>query len=75
MLLESLIIHRVGDLNPGDPIVLVAVWSMHRAAAFEASRHIMEDLKSRAPFWKKESLDDGHRWIAANTPGTTAHDD
>lgn len=70
-LIETLVIHRVGDLLPGDPIVLVAVWSAHRAAAFEASRHIMEDLKSRAPLWKKEILGDGHRWVAKNTPGTT----
>jgi molybdopterin synthase catalytic subunit len=70
-LLETLVIHRVGELLPGHPIVLVAVWSAHRAAAFEASRHIMEDLKSRAPFWKKEELDAGHRWVVNNTPGTT----
>lgn len=70
-LLETLVIHRVGELLPGEPIVLVAVWSAHRAAAFEASRAIMEDLKSRAPFWKKELLNDGHRWVAGNTPGTT----
>lgn len=70
-LLEVLVIHRVGELAPGDPIVLVAVWSAHRAAAFEASRFIMEDLKSRAPFWKKELLSEGHRWVAENTPGTT----
>ena len=71
-LLEILVIHRVGDLFPGDPIVLVAVWSAHRAAAFEASRHVMEELKSNAPFWKKEFVDDGHRWIAKNTPGATS---
>ncbi|MFT4564124.1 MAG: molybdopterin synthase catalytic subunit [Gammaproteobacteria bacterium] len=70
-LLESLVVHRVGDLEPGEPIVLVAVWSAHRAAAFEASRHIMEDLKSRAPFWKKEQLDVGHRWVTKNTAGFT----
>lgn len=70
-LLEILVIHRVGDLRPGDPIVLVAVWSAHRAAAFDASRHVMEELKSRAPFWKKEVLDDGHRWVVANTRGIT----
>ena len=73
-LLETLVIHRVGELRPGDPIVLVAAWSAHRGAAFEASRHIMEDLKSRAPFWKKEVLDKGHRWVASNTPGTTSDD-
>ena len=70
-LLATLIVHRVGELEPGEPIVLVAVWSAHRAAAFEACRHIMEELKSRAPFWKKEILADGHRWVASNTPGTT----
>ncbi len=73
-LIEILVIHRVGDMTPGDPIVLVAVWSAHRAAAFEASRHVMEDLKSRAPFWKKETLAEGHRWVAKNTPGSTAND-
>lgn len=72
-LLETLVIHRVGDLLPGEPIVLVAVWSSHRAAAFEASRAIMEDLKSRAPFWKKESLNNGHRWVSKNTPSTTGN--
>lgn len=70
-LLELLLVHRVGDLLPGDPIVLVAVWSAHRAAAFEASRHIMEELKTHAPFWKKETLREGHRWVTANTPGST----
>ena len=68
-LLDVLILHRVGELRPNDPIVLVAVWSAHRAAAFEASRHIMEELKSRAPFWKKEALDQGERWVEKNTPG------
>jgi molybdopterin synthase catalytic subunit len=68
-LLEVLVIHRVGELYPNDPIVLVAVWSAHRAAAFDACRFIMEDLKSKAPFWKKETLDSGHRWVEKNTPG------
>ena len=73
-LLETLVIHRVGELRPGDPIVLVAVWSAHRAAAFDASRHVMEALKSHAPFWKKELLDEGHRWVANKTPGTTSEE-
>lgn len=68
-LLEVLIVHRVGELLPNDPIVLVAVWSGHRREAFEACRHLMEDLKSRAPFWKRESLPEGSRWVAKNTPG------
>ena len=66
---EVLIVHRVGSLLPGDPIVVVAVWSAHRAAAFDACRYIMEDLKSRAPFWKKEALESGSRWVEKNTPG------
>ncbi len=68
-LLDSLIVHRVGELHPADPIVLVAVWSAHRKDAFEANRWLMEALKSRAPFWKKEQLQDGSRWVEHNTPG------
>jgi len=73
--LEALVIHRVGELLPNDPIVLVAVWSAHRKDAFEASRFIMEDLKSKAPFWKKENLTtadqqtEKNRWVAKNTSG------
>jgi len=68
-LIDSLIVHRVGELCPGDPIVLVAVWSSHRKDAFEASRWLMEALKSKAPFWKKEQLAEGSRWVEKNTPG------
>lgn len=68
-LVDSLIVHRVGELHPGDPIVLVAVWSVHRKDAFEASRWLMEQLKSKAPLWKKEQLADGSRWVEKNTPG------
>jgi molybdopterin synthase catalytic subunit len=68
-LLDTLIVHRVGELHPTDPIVLVAVWSAHRKDAFEASRWLMEELKSNAPFWKKEQLKDGSRWVEHNTPG------
>ena len=67
---DALIVHRVGDISPGEPIVLTVVWSAHRAAAFDACRFLMEALKSRAPFWKKETLKDGsHRWVEQNTPG------
>lgn len=66
-ILDSLIIHRVGEMYPNDPIVLVAVWSAHRAAAFDASRYLMEELKSRAPFWKKETLPEKTRWVDKNT--------
>ncbi len=68
--LDILLIHRVGQIHPNDPIVLVAIWSAHRAAAFEACRHIVEVLKAQAPFWKQETLADStHRWVDKNTPG------
>ncbi|MFA5531021.1 MAG: molybdenum cofactor biosynthesis protein MoaE [Thiohalomonadaceae bacterium] len=66
---DVLVVHRVGEVTPADPIVLVAVWSGHRREAFEACRFIMEDLKSKAPFWKKEQLDTQARWVEHNTPG------
>ncbi|MEM7541733.1 MAG: molybdenum cofactor biosynthesis protein MoaE [Pseudomonadota bacterium] len=68
---DFLIVHRTGEVVPGDPIVLVAVWARHRAHAFDACRFIMEDLKSKAPFWKKELTGEGERWVTNNTPGTT----
>jgi len=74
-LLDSLVVHRVGKLFPNDPIVLVAVWSAHRKDAFEACRFIMEDLKSKAPFWKREALiskndqPQKNRWVSKNTSG------
>ena len=67
--LEALVIHRVGKIEPGETIVLVAIWSTHRGSAFDACRYIMEELKSRAPFWKKETLPDLERWVAHNTNG------
>lgn len=67
---NALIVHRVGKIMPGEPIMLVAVWSAHRAAAFDACRYLMEELKHRAPFWKKEELVTGEsRWIDKNTDG------
>jgi len=68
-LVDWLIVHRVGRMQPGEPIVLVAAWSAHRVEAFAACREIMEDLKAHAPFWKKEQLTDGERWVEHNTPG------
>lgn len=67
-ILDTLIVHRVGELQPNDPIVLVAVWAAHRAAAFAACRYLIEELKSRAPFWKKESVEERTRWVRHNTP-------
>ena len=68
-LIESLVIHRVGLIEIADPIVLVCVWSAHRAEAFDACRFIMEDLKSKAPFWKQETTAEGKRWVEKNTSG------
>ncbi len=62
---NSLIIHRVGPLQPQDQIVLVATASRHRQDAFEAAQFIMDYLKTRAPFWKKEQTPDGPRWVDA----------
>tara|TARA_R110000782_G_scaffold73615_10_gene147312 strand:- start:665 stop:1102 length:438 start_codon:yes stop_codon:yes gene_type:complete len=68
-LLNVLILHRVGKVNIGEDIVLVATWSAHRKAAFESCRAIMEQLKSGAPFWKKEETSSGTKWVEKNTPG------
>jgi molybdopterin synthase catalytic subunit len=62
---DALVIHRVGPLKPADQIVLVAVTSAHRGEAFAACEFIMDFLKTRAPFWKKEETPDGARWVEA----------
>lgn len=64
-IIDSLIIHRVGTLQPLDQIVLVAVTSAHRGEAFSACEFIMDFLKTSAPFWKKESTNHGERWVEA----------
>lgn len=64
-LLRVSVIHRVGQLLPADPIVFVGVVSPHRAAAFAACEFIMDYLKTRAPFWKKETTASGTRWVEA----------
>jgi molybdopterin synthase catalytic subunit len=61
----SLIVHRYGTLKPGDNIVLVATASEHREAAFDAARFLMDYLKTRAPFWKREDGPSGPRWVEA----------
>jgi molybdopterin synthase catalytic subunit len=66
-LLDTLVIHRVGPLAPGDRIVLVGVSSAHRGAAFEACEFIMDYLKTRAPFWKREDTPAGSRWVESRT--------
>jgi molybdopterin synthase catalytic subunit len=62
-LIDVLIVHRVGLMLPGDPIVFVATAAAHRRAAFEAADQLMDYLKSRAPFWKKSHDATGERWI------------
>lgn len=59
------VIHRVGELFPGDEIVLVGVTSAHRGSAFSAAEFIMDYLKTRAPFWKREATEQGDRWVDA----------
>lgn len=63
--LDALVIHRVGTLRPTDQIVLVIVTSGHRGDAFAACEFIMDYLKTRAPFWKKEQSGKGARWVEA----------
>ncbi len=59
------VVHRVGPLQPGDQIVLVAVTSAHRGQAFQACEFLMDYLKTQAPFWKKEHTSEGARWVDA----------
>jgi molybdopterin synthase catalytic subunit len=63
-LADCLILHRHGTLKPGDNIVLVLTASAHREAAFAAAEFLMDDLKTRAPFWKRETGPQGSRWVA-----------
>ena len=82
--MEVLVVHRVGELKPTDQIVLVVVTGAHRGEAFAACEFIMDYLKTRAPFWKKEATPEGLRWVDARasdddaaarwnvTPGTKA---
>jgi molybdopterin synthase catalytic subunit len=60
---DYLVVHRVGQIRPGEPVVFVAAAAAHRREAFEAADHLMDYLKSRAPFWKKEHGPDGAKWI------------
>lgn len=65
-LVDCLVVHRSGELTPGEGIVLVVTLSRHRQAAFEAAQFLMDFLKTRAPFWKKETFADGEgHWVDA----------
>jgi molybdopterin synthase catalytic subunit len=71
-ILDTLVIHRVGELKPLDQIVFVAVTSAHRGEAFRACEFIMDYLKTQAPFWKRESTANGMRWVDARASDDAA---
>lgn len=64
---DVLVIHRYGKLEPGEPIMMVATAAEHRREAFEAAEYLMDYLKSRAPFWKKEVLNGQESWVEATS--------
>jgi molybdopterin synthase catalytic subunit len=72
--MDVLVVHRVGELKPTDQIVLVVVAGAHRGEAFAACVFIMDYLKTRAPFWKKEQTPQGSRWVEARTADDEAAD-
>ena len=72
--MDCTVIHRYGELEPTDQIVLVAVASAHRGDAFAACEFIMDYLKTRAPFWKKEQTAEGARWVEARASDDQAAD-
>jgi molybdopterin synthase catalytic subunit len=71
---DALVVHRVGTLKPSDQIVLVVVTGAHRGEAFEACEFLMDYLKTRAPFWKKEATPEGSRWVDARESDDAAAD-
>lgn len=71
-LLRLEVLHRIGALEPGEPIVFVGVASAHRQAAFDACNFVMDYLKTRAPFWKKENTAEGPRWVEGRVSDQSA---
>ncbi len=71
---DALILHRYGQLQPDEAIMMVATAARHRSAAFEAAEFLMDYLKSRAPFWKKEHGATGTAWVTARTEDEDALD-
>lgn len=71
-IIDCVVIHRYGELEPTDQIVLVAVSSAHRGEAFAACEFVMDYLKTQAPFWKKERTPDGERWVDARASDDAA---
>ena len=70
----SLIVHRYGRLEPGEPIVLTITASAHRQAAFDSCNFLMDWLKTEAPFWKREEGEDGERWVDARADDDAARE-
>ncbi len=73
-IIEGLIVHRVGTLQPNDQIVLVVVCSAHRGDAFAACEFMMDYLKTEAPFWKKEVTPQGEHWVEAKSADDAARE-
>ncbi len=73
-LADALVIHRYGRLEAGEMIMMVATASLHRVDAFQAAEYLMDYLKSRAPFWKKELTRDGAEWVEARDEDEAALD-
>ena len=71
-IVDAAVVHRIGELKPADRIVLVAVASSHRGEAFAACEFIMDYLKTRAPFWKKEQTPENSRWVEARAADDAA---
>ena len=69
---DALVVHRVGRMRPADPIVLVVALSAHREEALAACAFIMDFLKTRAPFWKKERTPEGERWVESRASDDAA---
>ena len=65
---DIVILHRIGRMEPGDIIVMITVGAPHRSEAYKASRFLIEELKSRVPFWKKEIFEDGESWVTGGIP-------
>ena len=71
-IIDALVIHRYGKLDPGEPIMMVATAAEHRIEAFEAAEYLMDYLKSKAPFWKKEILNGEENWVESASEDETA---
>ena len=71
---DVMVLHRYGELQPGEAIMMVATAAQHRKNAFEAANYLMDYLKSRAPFWKKEITQSGAEWVAAKDTDEAALD-